>query len=251
MPIPSTMSDLSPSAASNSPLGSEAIGNGLDNYLRAVQAIIRSTNHKGSDLASAASVAIGASAGEFLTITGTTTITSFDNVSAGIVRTVLFTGALTLAHSANLQMPGNKSYVTNNPEVLTFRSLGSGQWVCASYTAYGLAKTSTELLQGGSQIVTAGSISAFIRGVRVRATGQLDKSLNGMTVSKIGTGAYRVTHNFNLIDARNIIANASMDTDVGFISVGSFTANYYEVYTYDTAGAAADKAFHSTCYKVE
>lgn len=35
MPVPSSMSDLSATAASNSPAGSDAIGNSLDDYLRA------------------------------------------------------------------------------------------------------------------------------------------------------------------------------------------------------------------------
>lgn len=38
------MSDLSTLAASNSPSGSDAIGNSLDDYLRAAFAIMRSTN---------------------------------------------------------------------------------------------------------------------------------------------------------------------------------------------------------------
>lgn len=41
MPVPSTMSDLSTTAGSNSPAGSEAIGTNLDNYLRGHAALIR------------------------------------------------------------------------------------------------------------------------------------------------------------------------------------------------------------------
>lgn len=35
MPVPSSMSDLATLASSNSPAGTEAIGNSLDNYIRA------------------------------------------------------------------------------------------------------------------------------------------------------------------------------------------------------------------------
>ena len=35
MAVPITMQDLSPLAASNSPSGTEAVGNSLDNHLRA------------------------------------------------------------------------------------------------------------------------------------------------------------------------------------------------------------------------
>lgn len=132
MPVPTVMGDLSVTESSNSPSGSDPISTSLDNYLRAIQSILRSTNHKGPDIASAASVAIGASAGEFLTITGTTTITSFDSVSAGINRVVHFSGALTLTHSTNIQLPGSVNYTTTAGDVLVFRSLGSGQWKCVS-----------------------------------------------------------------------------------------------------------------------
>lgn len=42
MPVPSSIADLSTTAASNSPAGTDAISNTLDDYLRAIQAIIRS-----------------------------------------------------------------------------------------------------------------------------------------------------------------------------------------------------------------
>lgn len=35
MPVPNTMADLSTLAGSNSPTGTEPIGNSLDNYIRA------------------------------------------------------------------------------------------------------------------------------------------------------------------------------------------------------------------------
>lgn len=42
MPVPSSITDLSTTAASNSPAGTDPISNSLDDYLRAIQAIIRS-----------------------------------------------------------------------------------------------------------------------------------------------------------------------------------------------------------------
>lgn len=55
MPVPSSMADLFSLAASNSPAGTEAISNNLDNYLRAGFAITRSTNAISSSTISAAS----------------------------------------------------------------------------------------------------------------------------------------------------------------------------------------------------
>jgi hypothetical protein len=55
MPVPSKMADLFTIAASNSPAGSDLIGNSLDDYLRAAYAILRSTNALASASIAAAS----------------------------------------------------------------------------------------------------------------------------------------------------------------------------------------------------
>lgn len=130
MPVPSTMSDLSLTAASNSPAGSDPIGNTLDDYIRAHAAIVRSTNALASaSIASASTTNIGAADAESVEITGTTTITSFGTAAAGLRRECRFSGALTITHSANIQLPGAANYTTAVGDVLTFRSLGSGQWI--------------------------------------------------------------------------------------------------------------------------
>jgi hypothetical protein len=131
--IPSVMSDLSVTAASNFPAGTEAPSN-ADDFFRAIQAILRTTNAKGSDIASAATTDIGAATGEFVDVTGTTTITALGTIAAGIVRTVRFTGALTLTHNAtSLILPGSANITTANGDCAQFRSLGSGNWKCVNY----------------------------------------------------------------------------------------------------------------------
>jgi hypothetical protein len=131
--IPSVMSDLSVTAASNFPAGTEAPSN-ADDFFRAIQAILRTTNAKGSDISSAATTDIGAATGEFVDVTGTTTITALGTIAAGIVRTVRFTGALTLTHNAtSLILPGAANITTANGDCAIFRSLGSGNWKCVGY----------------------------------------------------------------------------------------------------------------------
>jgi hypothetical protein len=72
----------------------------------------------------------------YLTITGTTTITAFDNVAAGQLRYVRFSGALTLTHNAtSLILPNNGSNITTaNGDTAIFVSEGSGNWRCLMYT---------------------------------------------------------------------------------------------------------------------
>jgi hypothetical protein len=133
MPVPSGMKDLSTTASSNSPAGSENPIS-TDDFLRAIQAIVRTTNAKGADIASASSIDLGAATGEFVDVTGTTTITSLGTVVAGINRTVRFTGALTLTHNAtSLILPSSANITTANGDVAQFRSLGSGNWKCTGY----------------------------------------------------------------------------------------------------------------------
>lgn len=90
--------------------------------------------YKGADLASAATVTLASASGDFVDITGTTTITSFGVADSGIVKTVRFTGALTLTHNAtSLILPGGVNITTSNGDTAIFRSLGSGNWLCIIY----------------------------------------------------------------------------------------------------------------------
>jgi hypothetical protein len=135
MPVPSKMADLYTIPASNSPSGSEAIGNSLDDYLRAGFAIMRSTNALSSmSLASGSTVDLGTADGESVQITGTATISSFGTSPAGIVRECRFAAALTISASSNIATPAGADITVSAGDVIVFRSMGSGVWkfVCSS-----------------------------------------------------------------------------------------------------------------------
>lgn len=89
-----------------------------------------------ASIASGTTTNIGAAGTMYLTITGTTTITAFDNVAAGQLRYVRFSGALTLTHNAtSLILPNNGSNITTaNGDTAIFVSEGSGNWRCLMYT---------------------------------------------------------------------------------------------------------------------
>lgn len=133
MPVPNTMADLATLAGSNSPAGSEAIGNSLDNYLRAISAILRSTNALASaTIAAASTTDIGSADGESVQITGSATITSLGTGFNGCRRELRFSGACTLTHSANLSLPGGANITTAAGDAISFRCVGSGQWLCTA-----------------------------------------------------------------------------------------------------------------------
>lgn len=116
MPVPSAITDLSQTAGSNSPAGSESPAL-LDDYIRTVFAFIAKLRDGQGlsapvDLASAATTDIGAQTSPIVRITGTTTITSFGANYAG-PRFLTFAGALTLTHNAtSLILPGGANITT-------------------------------------------------------------------------------------------------------------------------------------------
>lgn len=105
----------------------------LDDIARAqMGALARFT---GADtIASAATTSIGALPGQNVTVTGTTTITSFGTVREGIIKFVTFSGILTLTHNAtSLILKGGANITTAAGDTATFVSEGSGNWRCLSY----------------------------------------------------------------------------------------------------------------------
>lgn len=153
MPVPSVMTDLSISATSNSPAGTDPIGTSLDDYLRTIQAIVRREQAQGASIASAGTTSIGANTdGNYLHITGTTTITSFGTVAAGIRRTLVFDGALTLTYNAtSMILPGAASIATVANDVAEFASEGSGNWRCLRYLSAN-GTTTTDITMSGASI---------------------------------------------------------------------------------------------------
>jgi hypothetical protein len=115
-------------------IGSTTAGKNLTVYGTINQA-------KGSNIVSATTTDIGAATGNFVDVTGTTTITGFGTVQAGTLRYVRFTGVLTLTYNAtSLILPGSANILTAAGDRATFVSLGSGNWLCLEYLkASGLA----------------------------------------------------------------------------------------------------------------
>jgi len=114
-------------------------------------------------VASATTTSIGAAASTNVLITGTTTITAFDTVQAGIVRKVRFNGVLTLTYNATtLILPTTASINTAANDCAEFESLGSGNWICRQYqkaNGTGLIASSTQQIQPISASVAASALT--------------------------------------------------------------------------------------------
>lgn len=95
----------------------------------------------GAAIASATTTNIGAATGSTVHVTGTTTITGLGTADAGIEKTVVFDGALTLTYNAtSLILLGGSTILTSAGDTGTFVSEGAGNWRCTRYqrasTAY-------------------------------------------------------------------------------------------------------------------
>lgn len=89
--------------------------------------------HQPVSVASAATCDIGAAISDVITVTGTTTITSF-GTKTNKLRYVKFAAALTLTHNAtSLILPTAANITTAAGDTAIFASDGSGNWTCLSY----------------------------------------------------------------------------------------------------------------------
>jgi hypothetical protein len=85
-------------------------------------------------LASAATTTLANLTGDYGHITGTTTITSFDTApKAGLMKTIIFDGALTLTHGANLILPSSANIVTAAGDVAIVRAESTSIWRVIAY----------------------------------------------------------------------------------------------------------------------
>ena len=116
------------------PAGGDTVSVSTD--LNANYDVIDGMHYKGSDVASASSLAIGDEEnGAYRDVTGTTGVTAVSSRNAGQVVRFQFDGAVTLTHnSTSLILPGGSDYTTVAGDVLQFVSEGSGNWRMISGT---------------------------------------------------------------------------------------------------------------------
>lgn len=123
---------------------------------------------QGSNIASASTINLTTATGNYVHITGTTTITAV-TLAQGAERTVVFDDILTFTHSASLILPSGASITTAAGDVAKLRGEAAGVVRCVSYTkASGAAvvvSTSTDTnIQGGFKnlVLSATGTSAAI-----------------------------------------------------------------------------------------
>lgn len=214
--ITASVASWSTTEASNAPSGGTTVGTGLDDNLRAVQAGVRKEYAQSSDLSAASTIDLSTATGSYVevTTTGTVSITSLGTVAAGISRTLRFKSvgtSLTLTHNAtSLILPGAANIVVQTGDRASFKSLGSGNWLCEWYTratgvpTVGVALPAEQNLSGSSVDFT--SIPSGVRQITVTFEGL---STNGTNLPGVQIGDSGGVETSGYAGACTLLANTA------------------------------------------
>lgn len=179
---------------------------------------------KGTAMASAATVDLSTADGDFVHITGTTTITALGTVMAGREITLVFDGALTFTHNAtSLILPAGANITTAAGDVAVMRSEGSGNWRCVNYSpgAGGAAVT----LSGAESLSNKTLVSPVIS-TGLTASGSASNDFSSSTGTfKSSTGANTLGGDTTLAAGKDLsMASGDGATDLS-AGTGVFKSN--------------------------
>jgi hypothetical protein len=142
---------------------------------------------KGSDIASSGTTDIGAATGNYVQITGTTTITSLGTAAQGVWRNATFTGVLTLTYNVtSLILPTSANITTAAGDTALFVSEGGGNWRCLFYSR----RSGAALVGGAGGDASTNTASSVVDEVALFAdtSGKLLKRSTGTGLLNLTSG---------------------------------------------------------------
>ena len=157
----------------------------------------------GANIAAAATTSVGTvGAGDYIHITGTVAITSFGTANAaGIRRTLIFDGALTLTHNAtSLICPGASNIVTVAGTVIEVIAETTANWRVVSVTHPSLSMAELSYLDGvTSAIQTQFNAKAPLASPALTGTPTAPTASSGTATTQVATTQY-VVNEINKIE---------------------------------------------------
>lgn len=128
--IDSSLRQWSSTASSNKPTGATSIGSGLDDNLRAIQAVVRQyLASPGSTIVSASTVDLSTADGRSIPISGSATVSGLGTEVSGLEYLLTTTGTQVWKNSSALLLPGAADITLVSGDCLLAKSNGSGNWV--------------------------------------------------------------------------------------------------------------------------
>jgi len=205
---------------------------------------------KGTDIPSAALTDIASATGNYVNVTGSTTITSLGTAQAGAFRLVRFTGSLKITHNAaSLILPAAASITVYTDDVAGFISEGSGNWRCVYFVrSTGLPNiTSRQSVlygatdgSGNANIITVGTglqpllsatakavVATFAYGFDGRGGVDFVGSIDADTSFPAVTGSQTVSSATNAISCVVTTASAHNLVVGSWVTLSGFTPSGY------------------------
>lgn len=234
MPVPSTISDLSTTAALNSPTGSDAIAGTLDDYLRATQAILKGQFSTGSVITVTGTTITIPVTGSYFSVSAATTysVTGFSTNFDGRIATIKFAdNNLTLVNSVSLILPNAANIAATAGDVAVFVNEGSGStWRCVSYTTQGGS------MPAGTRMTFA-QASAPVGWTQITDDSASNRMLRVVAGTGAGTGGANSPILMDVVPSHThtfTTGNNNVDHYHGFsATTGGMSANATHAHTYD------------------
>jgi hypothetical protein len=221
MAVPSTITDLSDTAASNFPQDSDSTGATVASLPRAISSIIKKMVIRGSDITVTGSGAVTIpTENNYFVVNGTGfTVSGFNAVFNGRMVTLEFTGALTLTNSASFILLGS-DITTASGDVIVFVNETGSTWRLVSINRVGINQLTltkaNNTADGGGQIYLNGAT-----GNRIDFNGN---GINPPSFTTRSTGTKMVLYPF--VSGATTDFAFGLDLDVLWSSVPSSTQSF-------------------------
>lgn len=139
-----------------------------------------------ASVASAATTDLGAVTSDKCNITGTTTITSFGTIAAGVRKWIKFAAALTLTHNAtSLILPSGANITTAAGDTAIAVSEGSGNWRVIDYTKASGLPVKHDTIGTGKHSMWIPATAMRPRATNGAAIGTYDSGSNDITLGTL------------------------------------------------------------------
>lgn len=188
----------------------------------------------GATIPSATTTDLSVASGDYLIVSGTTTITGLGTAFAGFTVNVQFSGTLLLTYNAtSLILPGGGSITTAAGDIATFRSLGAGNWICTAYLLGGAgfspaANVPAYNPSGGATVTltAAQNGQTFLLDAATGVTYTLPAPAIGLTYNfavtvSVTSSAHEVKTNAGTVFLEGVIAQIGSATTFGFKADGT------------------------------